>query len=132
MDPHLVRQVTWEQDPTFMLAPEDAHQTPISPLYQRMSWANTAAGPLRLRYTGLDPKATYIIKATYAGRSRGTYQLFVNGEKLGDPVASDPQKPSWREFEVPRSATAGGALDVSWSDVSVNEAQIAEAWLMKK
>ncbi len=132
MDPHLVRAVTWEQDPTFMLGPEDAHQRPMSPLYQRMSWMNTAAGRLRLRYTGLDRNATYVIRATYAGRGKGTYQLFVNGEKLGDPVASDPQKPARHEFEVPPSATAAGTLDVAWSEVGGGGAQIAEAWLIKK
>jgi len=136
MDPHLVREVTWEQDPDLVLAIEDTHAGPIpgAPLYRRMSWLNQAQSvvrPLHLRYTGLDPNATYILKATYAGRSAGTYQLFVNGERLGDPVQSDPQKPAWREFEVPRSATAGGTLDVTWSNVRGGGAQIAEAWLMK-
>jgi len=135
MDPHLVRTMPWEQDPEFMIAPDDAHQSSMYPQYQRMSWMNQAENyiaPLRLRYTGLDPNATYILKATYGGRGQAMVQLYLEGKKFGDPVPSDPQKPTRHEFEVPKAMTADGVLDVSWNEVGEFGAKIAEAWLVKK
>jgi hypothetical protein len=135
MDTHLVRTMTWEQDPEFMITPDDAHQSSMYPQYQRLSWMNQAqtyVEPLRLRYTGLDPNAAYVLKATYAGRGKAMVQLYLNGQKFGDPVPSDPQKPTRYEFEVPKAMTAGGTLDVAWNEVGDFGAKIAEAWLVKK
>jgi len=135
MDPHLVRDVAWEQDPEFMLTPDDAHQSSMYAQYQRLSWMNQAQTyiePLRLRYTGLDPNAAYILKATYGGRGKAMVQLYLNGQKFGDPVESDPQKPTRHEFEVPKAMTADGALDVAWNEPGEGGAKIAEAWLVKK
>lgn len=135
MDPHLVRPTTWEDDPEFMRTPDDAHQSSMYPQYQRLSWMNQAQSqiePLRLRYTGLDQNAAYILKATYGGRGKAMVQLYLDGEKFGDPITSDPQKPTRYEFEVPKSMTADGALDVAWDEVGEGGAKIAEAWLVKK
>lgn len=135
MDPHLVCSVAWEQDPEFMVTPDDAHQFSMYPPYQRMSWMNQAqtyAVPLRLGYRGLDPDGAYILKATYAGRGKAMVQLYLDGRKVGDPVESDPQRPTRHEFEVPRAMTADGVLDVAWNERGEGGAKIAEAWLVKK
>jgi hypothetical protein len=141
LDPHLVRAVTWEEDPEFMLTPDDAHQSSMYPMYQRLSWMNQAQSytqPLRLRYAGLDRNATYILKATYGGRGKALVQLYLggappaDGRKFGDPVPSDPQKPTRHEFEVPKAMTADGVLDVAWDELGEGGAKIAEAWLIRK
>ena len=135
MDPHLVRSVTWEQDPEFMLTPDDAHQSSMYPMYQRLSWMNQAQSymqPLRLRYTGLDRNATYILKATYGGRGKALLQLYLDGQKFGDPVESDPQRPTRHEFEVAKAMTADGVLDVAWDELGEGGAKVAEAWLIRK
>ena len=135
MDPHLVHTMTWEQDPEFMITPDDAHQSSMYPQYQRLSWMNQAqtyVEPLRLRYTGLDPNAAYVLKATYGGRGAAMVQLYLDGQKVGDPVPSDPQKPTRHEFDVPKAMTADGVLDVAWNEVDDFGAKIAEAWLVKK
>ena len=134
-DPHLVRDIMWEQDPGFLLGVQDAHFGPWFPEVGRLSWANQAQvyrSPLRLRYTGLDAGATYVLRATYAGRGRMTLQLYLGGEKAGDAVEFDGREPLVREFQVPAAAIADGCLDVMWDNVEGGDAQIAEAWLIEK
>ena len=118
----------------------DDHWGPEAPEHGRLSWIHAAsAGPtletaLHLRYTGLDPKASYVLKATYAavGRFSGTLQLYFDDQKFESPIKSDPRKNEMHEFQVPKSATAGGTLDVKWVKIDGRSPSIAEVWLSKK
>jgi hypothetical protein len=134
-DAHLVRDRTWEEDPGFLRAVQDAHFGPGFPHDWRLSWTHQAQiyrGVLRLRYEGLDPQGAYALRATYAGRGVMTLQLYLGGAKVGEPVECDGRTPLVREFEVPTAAIAEGSLDVVWESTLADDVQIAEAWLIRK
>jgi len=134
-EPHLVLEPGWEKDPGFVESAQDEHGGPIFPL-TRFSWAHQGQTlywtPLRLRYTGLDPNATYIFKCVPGGRFSPTTQLYFNGVKFGEPFKTDVRNLKVMEFPVPRSATAGGVLEVKFEKLTGRGAQCAEAWLIKK
>ena len=101
----------------------------------RRSWrtqVTTLYGtPLKMRYEGLDPTATYRLKVTYAGRFHPTMTLTVNDEfGIHGPV---PQpSPIWPvSYYVPQTATRSGTLDVEWNLVDGRGCMVAEVWLIK-
>jgi len=133
--PHLVPGPGYEKDPGFVVSPQDEQGGPDFPGVGPQRWFTQGTTvydtPLRLRYTGLDPRATYLFKATYAGRYGATVQLYLGDDMIGEPFVSD-RHPVVRSFEVPRSAIVNGVLEVSWKRVKGRGTQIAEAWLVKK
>jgi len=134
-DPHLVREITWEQDPGFLLGVQDANYVSGFPEGARLSWATQAQAyrpPLRLRYQGLDPRGSYLLRATYAGRGRMSLQLYLGGQPVGEPVSFEGRQPVVREFEVPLAAIAGGTLEAVWDNVEGHDVQLAEVWLIKR
>jgi hypothetical protein len=101
----------------------------------RMSWQSqvtTLYGtPLKMRYEGLDPDATYRLKVTYAGRFRPTMTLTLNDEfSIHGPV---PQpEPIWPvSYYLPQNATRSGTLNVEWNLVDGRGCMVAEVWLIK-
>jgi hypothetical protein len=134
-DPHLVRDITWEEDPSFLRGVQDSHYGPWFPERGRLSWAYQAhvyLPPLRMRYTGLDGRAGYVYRVTIAGRGAMTLQLHLGGQPVGKPLAFDGREPVVHEFNVPESAIVNGSLDVAWDNVEGHDVQIAEAWLIRK
>ena len=101
----------------------------------RQSWNNYAEAlyesPIFMRYEGLDRHAAYVVRATYSGRYRPTMTLTANeGIPVHGPVATE-EPPVTREWPVPREATAGGRLTLTWRRVSGRGAQVAEVWLIR-
>lgn len=101
----------------------------------RMSWQSqisTLYGtPLKLRYEGLDPKAQYTLKVTYAGRFKPSMSLTLNDEySIHGPV---PQPdPIWPvSYYLPHEATKGGTLDVEWDLVEGRGCMVSEVWLIR-
>jgi len=135
-EPHLVLGPGWEEDPGFVVSAQDEHGGPSFPAAARSSWINQGQTlywtPLRMRYTGLDPKGTYVFRATYTGRFNPVLQLYFDDQKIGEPLKAERAKPAVHEFEVPKSAIADGVLEVKWETREGRGAQIAEAWLIKK
>lgn len=138
--PRLVRQSTWEQDPGFITGPQESHYRSmnnetreIPPL--KLSWldqAETVYGlPLVLRYTDLDPAASYRVRVTYYGRYGDPMRLVADGrhEVHGPIRRSEPVEPV--EFPIPREATVDGELELSWELVSGRGCQVAEVWLIQ-
>lgn len=132
--PHLVRQKAWEDDPGYVESPRCDATGP----YQngRQSWnhyAETLYGtPLLMRYEGLDPKASYIVRATYSGRYRPTMTLIANDKWPVHGPVKTPDYPTPMEWPVPREATAGGTLTLKWERVTGRGAQVSEVWLLKR
>jgi hypothetical protein len=132
-EPHLVWGPGWERDPGFVVSAQDEFEAPGD---GRLSWqcqAQTLFGaPLRMRYEGLDRDAAYRLRITYAGRHRATATLTANGtHQIHGPLGpSDPIAPV--EFDVPRQATATGALELEWRRVTKRAVQVAEVWLMTR
>jgi hypothetical protein len=101
----------------------------------RMSWQSqitTLYGtPLKMRYEGLDPKAQYRLKVTYAGRFHPSMTLTLNDEYgIHGPV---PQpSPIWPvSYHLPQAATKSGTLDIEWNLVNGRGCIVAEVWLIK-
>lgn len=132
-EPHLVTSPGWEADPGFVCSAQDEFDAPGD---GRLSWqcqAQTLFGtPLRMRYEGLDPAASYRLRITYAGRYRAQARLVANQRwEIHGPLGpSNPIAPI--EFEVPRQATAGGVLELTWHRVTGRGVQVAEVWLLKR
>ena len=100
-----------------------------------MSWQSQIATlygtPLKMRYENIDPKATYSLKVTYAGRFQPTMTLTLNETySVHGPVAQ-PSPIAPVTYYLPHEATKGGTLDVEWDLVDGRGCIVAEVWLIK-
>jgi hypothetical protein len=137
-DPHLVRGSTWEEDPGRTMGVVDVYEGPRFPEEGRLSWVSQTEAdgledsPLVMRYTGLDPKGSYMLRAVYGTPSNPMQQIYFDGKPFGEPLLSDARSPRTYEFEVPRSATADGELEVAWRRTSGRWVAVSEVWLIKR
>jgi hypothetical protein len=107
----------------------------------RVSWRTHAESlndePLRMHYDGLDTAAQYKIRVVYAGDSpRTKIRLDANGIAV-HPLITKPAPIAPIEFDIPKSATEKGTLDLSWyreTGLGGNGrgSQVAEVWLIRK
>ncbi|OAN67228.1 hypothetical protein [Sphingomonas sp. TDK1] len=138
--PHLVRGSSPLADPLrFHGAVEGiADRTPNDGW--RMSWISYAESlydaPLRLHYTGLDPKRRYRLVATYAGEDYWLpMRLVANGGIELHPPLDRTTNPMTVDIPIPAAATRGGTLDLAWTRPagmggSGRGHQVAETWLI--
>jgi len=108
----------------------------------RASWKDHAEAlleaPLRMHYDGLDSAAQYKIRVVYGGDApRKKIRLMANDKIEIHPFIAKKVPYGPVEFDVPREATAGGELNLSWyrePDLGDNGrgCQVSEIWLMKK
>ena len=136
---HLVKGLGFEKDPAFL---ESALAGFSEPVEGPVSWWNYAGSlqdaPLKMHYGGLDPGQAYKVRVVYAGDSPGTPLRLVAGDKWEvHPFRKKdfPVRPV--EFDIPREATAGGELDLSWFRPpglggNGRGCQVAEVWLIRK
>jgi hypothetical protein len=134
-EPHLVRQMSWSEDPGFVESPQDECNSIKDRETWRQSWLNqgqTLFGtPLKMRYEGLDPNATYRLRVVYTGRFRPTMQLTANGRFTIHEPLPQPEPPARLEFEIPREATQDGTLELEWQNTTGRGCQVAEVWLVR-
>jgi hypothetical protein len=137
--PHLVRGAGFAKDPMFrqssLVSFSDASGW-------RRSWCRHADSlydaPLVMRYTGLDRGAEYRVRVVYAGdSSRTRIRLMANDAVEIHPLIPKERPPRPLEFDIPKPATAGGALTLSWYGEpgrggNGRGCQVAEVWLIKK
>lgn len=141
--PRLDRGLGAELDPAFLLTPLDGHiQAAVRPLPLRSSWIDYAWGlndnSITLDYTGLDPDAEYQVRVVYPDvNSRTKIRLMANGATEIHPYTTRVQPIAPVAFDIPRSATRGGTLKLTWNrelglggNGSGNG--ISEVWLEKK
>lgn len=138
--PHLVRQVSWEDDPGYLKSSQlefssfmnnrTLEQQPV-----RLSWkdcAQTLYGtPLRMHYEDLDPAAEYALRVNYAGRFGATMRLVADESIEIHPALARPEEGTILEFEIPKEATSDGVLDLEWQWIASRGCQVAEVWLVK-
>jgi hypothetical protein len=137
--PHLVRESDVRADPEFRQAPLMGRE--YEPDW-RMSWSSYAEtrydSPLRTRYEGLDPRAQYKVRVVYSGDNfRAKMRLVANDQYEIHPYIAKPLPVRPVEFDVPRAATAGGRLTLSWTQDpgrggNGRGCQVAEVWLIRK
>jgi len=132
--PHLQHARPWRDDPGYVETPRTDFAIP-QPGY-RQSWVHYAeslyGAPIELRYTGLDPRSRYVVRATYSGRYRPTLELWADGKwQIHGPVQTTVP-PTIAEWPVPPEATADGSLALRWTRTAGRGAQVSEVWLMRK
>jgi hypothetical protein len=147
---HLVRRTGWGKDPAFLESSlvgfeegdvvDEPDEKPEGAL--RYSWINHAESlndsPLQLHYANLDGRAQYKIRVVYAGDSpKRKIRLVANDGVEIHPLMVKPWPTRPIEFDLPRSATAGGDLTLSWRREpglggNGRGCQVSEAWLIKK
>jgi hypothetical protein len=132
-EPHLVRPLTWSEDPGFIESVQDGFTREAE--QWRQSWrdqAETLYGtPLRVRYEGLDVTAKYRVKATYAGRYGAKMRLTADDAHLIHDTLGATDPPAPQTFDVPVEATKDGTLELRWDLVEGRGCQVAEVWLIK-
>jgi hypothetical protein len=137
--PHLVRGPGFAKDPAsyqsslvgFNYMPEG-----------RLSWCTHAESlydaPLQMRYRGLDRQAQYKVRVVCAGDNfRARVRLVANGTTEIHPLRAKPSPVQPIEFDIPKTATAKGELELSWYQEpgrggSGRGCQVAEVWLIRK
>jgi hypothetical protein len=137
--PHLVAGSSYETDPASLHAPYTGFDQ--EPTWRR-SWCRHAATlydqPLRVRYSGLDHDARYMLRVVYTGDMFQARLRLVAGESIEiHPFLTKPRDMRPLEFEIPLEATRTGDLTLSWYPEPARGGngrgcQVAEIWLMKK
>ncbi len=140
--PHLLRPVTFEQDPAYLRGAMTtfANRPPFTPL--RMSWWTEAQSlndqPLEMLYRDLDRSARYRVRIVYGGDNIPVpVRLVANGKVEIHPMTPKPLDYKPVEFDIPAEATAGGELKLTWSKPAGlggngRGVQVAEVWLIRK
>ncbi len=136
--PHLVPGSSYAEDPASFRSPMTAFDQDPS---WRRSWcrhAGTLFGePLRMRYHGLDPGASYTVKVVYTGDMfQVKVRLFANDSIEVHPFLLKPRDMTPVEFDIPREATRKGILTLTWAAEpgrgNGRGCQVAEVWLIRK
>lgn len=136
--PHLLPGKGFEEDPDFRETPLMGFTLiPNGPT----SWWTHAQSlydtPLRMRYTGLDPKARYRLRVVYAGDSPHIKIRCVANEEIEiHPFIEKPLPVRPLEFDIPPQATRSGTLTLSWYREpglggNGRGCQVAEVWLIR-
>jgi len=109
---------------------------------RRRSWWDHAEAlydaPLRMHYSGLDPKARYKIRVVYAGENpRRKIRLTAGEQWEVHPLMEKPAPLKPLEFAIPREATEHGELDLTWRGQpglggNGRGCQVSEVWLIKQ
>jgi hypothetical protein len=137
--PHLLRGPGYRKDPAFL-------QSSLVGFAGRAalprSWWNHAESlgetPLEMQYDDLDPAAEYRVRVVYGGDSpRTKIRLVANGSIEIHPLLAKPQPLKPLEFDIPKAATAGGTLKLSWFREAAlggngRGCQVSEVWLIRK
>ncbi len=132
-EPHLLPGKGWALDPGFVESAQDefSGEPPL-----RLSWRDQAETlyktPLKMRYTGLDTAAVYRLRVIYTGRFHATMLLTANDSIVIHGPLKQPHFTTPLEFDLPRSATHSGTLELAWKRVAGRGCQVAEIWLEKR
>lgn len=150
--PHLVHPMAWADDPGYIDSPQCEYSFGVdkltrAPSDDRLSWLDQASTlykcPLKMHYDGLDPKAKYRLRVTYAGRFHATMRLTADGTTSIHDWMPQPENCVPVEFTLPAATTADGVLDLEWQVPQdkarelwhrpVNRGcQVAEVWLIRE
>jgi len=148
--PHLVRGRRFDEDPGSMESPRVDFEEDLvvdepdekSQGARRISWMDHAETlydtPLRLRYTGLDPKARYKVRVVYGGDNfKRKIRLMANDAIEVHPFLAKPFPIKPIEFALPQVATERGELSLSWFGEpglggNGRACQVSEVWLLKE
>jgi len=139
--PHLVEGPGFEKDPGFLESPFCRFPYRKDPRALRLSWRGFTGSlhdaPLRMHYTDLDPDAQYKIRIVYSDlQPRVRIRLEANDGIEIHPLIFKPSPRGPMEFDVPKEATQGGELTLTWhreqgQGGSGTGCEVSEIWLIK-
>jgi hypothetical protein len=145
--PHLQRGLGFNEDPGCFqstradfeedLVVDEPDENPG--VARRVSWMDHAEAlydaPLRMVYSGLDPKARYTVRVLYAGDSpKRKIRLVANDNLEVHPYLAKPMPYKPLEFPIAPAATQQGKLMLSWFGEpglggNGRSCQVSEVWL---
>ncbi len=138
--PHLLLGDGWVNDPEFRHTPQIGFGYPdkwgaMVPFAWK-HWAESLYDTaVELRYEGLDPRRDYRVRVVYSGSSPLLkIRLLANDTTEIHPYIARTWPPAPQEFAIPRGATSGGVLKLSWTrepGLGGNGigCQVAEVWI---
>lgn len=143
MTPRLERGPGPEEDPAFIRSTMTGSlYLTLEPLALPYAWWSNAwslgDAPLSMVYEDLDPSADYEVRVVYAQwEYKNKIQLLANETVEIHGFIDKPEPPEPLTFAVPRQATSGGRLKLTWRREPGlgGEGQgchITEIWLMRK
>nr|WP_246440127.1 hypothetical protein [Rhabdobacter roseus] len=107
----------------------DGKATPRAWMHQVNTLYDT---PLKIRYDGLDPTASYKIRVAHTGRFRSKIKLTTDDGSLIHDFIQTGRQPFY-EFKVPQAANADGQIIFQWTcGEGERGAQVAELWLIRE
>jgi len=142
--PHLIKSLRYEDDPGHLRSPLTGFaRRPWTLDAWRTSWIANAESmfdaPVEMRYQNLDPHSQYKVRIVYGGEpgSSRVIQLVANGRFVIHPFRKIEDLTRPLEFDIPREATAGGELRLTWTKTpglagAGRGCQIAEVWLLRR
>jgi hypothetical protein len=141
--PHLVRGEPYDRDPDFLLSPFIGFGDKEPRSGARVSWYTTAETlgetPLKMKYSGLDPKAKYLVRVVYGGDTPSVQVKLTadDGKYLIHDLRAKPSPQVPLEFDIPQEATQSGDLTLEWSRKAGlggagRGTQVCEVWLIRR
>lgn len=136
--PHLVAGSSYRDDPAFFRSPVTAFGGRRG---WRLSWFRHADAlfdnALKMRYTGLDPRARYRVRIVYSGSLGNAVRLVADDRFEIHPLMAKPNPIRPVEFEIPNEASSDGELTLSWASTpgrggAGRGPQVAEVWLIRQ
>src|SRR4029453_4280794 len=105
--PPPLREPGWEKDPGFDRSPQCAFSLRANSPRAWWHYAETHyETPLRAKYDGLDPSASYRVRVVYGGQDGRKVRLTAGDENVVHDWLAQPFEPG--EFGIPPAATTGG------------------------
>jgi hypothetical protein len=144
-EPHLVRGPGFRDDPAAVSSPradfEENEPGETEGGTRRVSWMDHAESlydaPLRMRYAGLDDKASYRVRVVYGGDSfKHKIRLVANESTEIHPLITKPDPIEPIEFAIPAGVIHKGELVLTWRGEpglggNGRVCEVSEVWLIK-
>lgn len=140
--PHLVRGNEFDKDPAYLTGAMTTFASRRHDLPLRMSWWNEAQTindhPMELRYKDLDRTAQYRARVIFGGDLAPVPIRIVANDKY-EVMPPTPKNLEFKpvEFDIPREATAGGELRLTFTKPkglggNGRGVQVSEIWLIRR
>jgi hypothetical protein len=139
--PHLVKGLSFEEDPGFLKSPMRKFPYRKDPAVQRLSWrchtGSLSDTPFEMHYTDLDPGAQYKVLIVYSGECRNIkVRLEANDGIEVHPFILKKEPRGQMEFRIPQAATRKGELTLRWFREPGHGGigtgcDVSEIWLVK-
>ena len=100
---------------------------------KRLSWLTYMRWPIAMKYTNIDPNATYTVKIN----GMGECLLKINGQRVA-PSHYGRGYGEIKEFPVPQEMVKTGKLVLTWDDINEDflnwrrQSRVTEVWLIKE